>query len=160
MQGPTSGSEQSQAHLQAGQRTDWEQSCEKGLGVMVDKKYELAKCAHIPEKQPCPELHPEECGQQEGRGFCPLFCPCGTPPECCIQLWWAHNKNTKLLEQVQRGPWRWEKDWSTLFYKDRLGKPVLFSLEKRRLHGELTASLQQLKGLQDSWRGTHCELQW
>lgn len=43
---PTPGSGQPQAHRQLGQRSDWEEPCRRGRGVMVDEKLNMSQqCA-------------------------------------------------------------------------------------------------------------------
>ncbi|GAB0201698.1 hypothetical protein GRJ2_002635400 [Grus japonensis] len=67
--------------------------------------------------------------------------------ESCIHLWGPqYRRDMELLERVQRRPTKLMGGLEHLTYEDRLRELGLFSLQKRRLQGDLIVAFQYLKG--------------
>ena len=66
--------------------------------------------------------------------------------EYCVQMWslW-YRRVIDLLEHLQRRATKMIQGMEHLSYKDRLRELGMFSLEKRRLQGDLRPAFQYLK---------------
>ncbi|PKU46699.1 hypothetical protein llap_3016 [Limosa lapponica baueri] len=139
---------------------EWlESSPEEDLGVHEDKKLNMSRqCVLAAQKAGCIlSCIERSVASRSWEVTLPLYSALVRPHlEYCVQLWSPqHRKDVDLLQPAQQRATKMIGGLEHLSYEDRLRELGLFSLEKRRLWGDLIAAFQYHEGsLQESWRGT------